>query len=51
MVILVQYEVSEKDAQDQGIGENTTSEEELLVSILPGICPQLRTRIFRFVLS
>ena len=22
-----------------------------LVSILPGICPQLRTRIFRFVLS
>ena len=31
MVILVQYEVSEKDAQDQGIGENTTSEEELLV--------------------
>ena len=24
---------------------------EYLVSILPGICPQLRTRIFRFVLS
>ena len=32
MVILVQYEVSEKDAQDQGIGENTTSEEELLLT-------------------
>ena len=24
---------------------------DTLVSILPGICPQLRTRIFRFVLS
>ena len=23
----------------------------ILVSILPGICPQLRTRIFHFVLS
>ena len=26
-------------------------EKSVLVSILPGICPQLRTRIFRFVLS
>ena len=28
----VTHEVSEKDAQDQGIAENTTSEEELLLT-------------------
>ena len=30
---------------------NMSSAEDPLVSILPSICPQLRTRIFHFVLS
>ena len=30
---------------------NANTRMQTLVSILPGICPQLRTRIFCFVLS
>ena len=33
------------------VTEESKSIEASLVSILPGICPQLRTRIFHFVLS